>query len=75
MNVGLNEEEGVREGKGCLEWGKGSCMKGWGVGMNMGKLMKNIEGGELVEGGKRLKGRSGLGGVWGGVCGEEKECE
>ena len=40
----------------------------------MGKVC-GIIGGELVEGGGRVKKRSGVGGVWGGVWGEEKEWE
>ncbi len=75
VNLGLREEQAVREAQRCIDCPTPSCMEGCPVNINIPTFIKNIERGEFLEAAKVLKETSALPAVCGRVCPQEKQCE
>lgn len=75
VNLGLNEEQAVREAKRCLDCANPTCIEGCPVEISIPTFIKNIERGDFLEAAKVLKETSALPAVCGRVCPQEKQCE
>lgn len=75
VNLGLTEEQALREAKRCLDCANPTCMDGCPVEINIPTFIKNIERGNFLEAAKVLKETSALPAVCGRVCPQEKQCE
>lgn len=75
VNLGLTEEQAVREAQRCIDCPTPSCMEGCPVNINIPAFIKNIERREFPEAAKVLKETSALPAVCGRVCPQEKQCE
>ncbi len=75
VNIGLNEEEAVREAKRCLDCAKPSCIEGCPVGIHIPSFIKEIERNEFANASVILRETSSLPAVCGRVCPQEKQCE
>ncbi len=75
VNLGLSQQEAIREAMRCLDCANPSCMTGCPVGIDIPRFIKNIERGEFLEAARTLKETSALPAVCGRVCPQEKQCE
>ena len=75
VNLGLTQEQAVREAQRCIDCPTPSCMEGCPVNINIPTFIKNIERGCFPEAAQTLKETNALPAVCGRVCPQEKQCE
>jgi glutamate synthase (NADPH) small chain len=75
VNMGLTEEQAVREASRCMDCVNPTCIEGCPVQINIPEFVKNVERKEFGEAAATLKLTSALPAVCGRVCPQEKQCE
>jgi glutamate synthase (NADPH) small chain len=75
VNMGLTEEQAVREASRCMDCVNPTCIEGCPVQINIPEFVKNIERKKFGEAAATLKLTSALPAVCGRVCPQEKQCE
>jgi len=75
VNIGLSEEQAVKEASRCMDCVNPTCIEGCPVSINIPEFVKNIERKEFGEAAATLKLTSALPAVCGRVCPQEKQCE
>jgi glutamate synthase (NADPH/NADH) small chain len=75
VNLGLTQQQALKEAQRCIDCPNPSCMEGCPVGINIPDFIKNIERGAFLEAAKVLKETNALPAVCGRVCPQEKQCE
>lgn len=75
VNMGLSEEQAVKEASRCIDCPNPTCITGCPVEINIPKFIKKIEAGDFLEAAKVLKETNALPAVCGRVCPQEIQCE
>lgn len=75
VNIGLSEEEAMREASRCIDCANPTCITGCPVGINIPKFVKKIEAGDFLGAAVVLKETNALPAVCGRVCPQELQCE
>jgi glutamate synthase (NADPH/NADH) small chain len=75
VNMGLTEEQAVKEASRCMDCVNPTCIEGCPVLINIPEFVKNIERREFGEAAATLKLTNALPAVCGRVCPQEKQCE
>lgn len=75
VNLGLSEEQAVKEASRCMDCVNPTCIEGCPVSINIPEFIKNIERKEYAAAASTLKLTSALPAVCGRVCPQEKQCE
>jgi len=75
VNMGLSEEQALRESKRCLDCPNPTCISGCPVNINIPGFIKEIERGDFLKSAVVLKETNALPAVCGRVCPQETQCE
>ncbi len=75
VNLGLSEEQAVREATRCLDCPDPQCVTGCPVGIDIPGFIKNIQRLDVAAAADVLRVTSALPAVCGRVCPQERQCE
>jgi glutamate synthase (NADPH/NADH) small chain len=75
VNIGLSEEQAIKEASRCLDCPTPTCISGCPVNIDIPGFIKNIDRGDFLEAARLLKETNALPAVCGRVCPQETQCE
>lgn len=75
VEIGLNEEDAIKEASRCLQCNNPRCVKGCPVGVMIPRFIKEILNNDLNKAYEVILEASSLPSVCGRVCPQEKQCE
>ena len=75
VNLGLTEEQAIREAKRCLQCKSRQCVAGCPVQVSIPEFIARLAEGNLPEAARILQRDNALPAVCGRVCPQEEQCE
>jgi glutamate synthase (NADPH/NADH) small chain len=75
VNLGLTEEQAIREAQRCLECKNRPCVAGCPVRVSIPEFITRLAAGDLREAARILQGDNALPAICGRVCPQEDQCE